>query len=217
MKVMMILRLSIVNNGISHVSGYLFKCFLRALMVRKVFVVNLLLFQVVKERIYKEPFPLEEYENLVPNIVNTNKEVASRVTEVNHRIIRLKQQQDSSFEKKKEASINNLVEQINQQKQESHLHMNMTQQLSSDTRIIMHQQQCLNARLQSLMVTNNASGVSQPQPSAVPVSPISYPAPPFPFPFPKPPTPLPVQLPVSISPAPPSFNCRVTTIRMICN
>ncbi|OAD76857.1 hypothetical protein PHYBLDRAFT_142363 [Phycomyces blakesleeanus NRRL 1555(-)] len=38
---------------------------------------------------------LEEYKSFVPNIVNTNKEVANRVTEVNHQIIQLQQQQDS--------------------------------------------------------------------------------------------------------------------------
>ncbi|OAD73359.1 hypothetical protein PHYBLDRAFT_168717 [Phycomyces blakesleeanus NRRL 1555(-)] len=76
---------------------------------------------------------LEEYESLVPNIVDTNKEVASRVTEVNHRIIRLQQQQDSRFEKN-ENSFNNFIEQSNQQ---NLLLMNTTQQLAKDLKILM--------------------------------------------------------------------------------
>ncbi|CEP13728.1 hypothetical protein [Parasitella parasitica] len=42
---------------------------------------------------------LEEYEGLVPNIVDTSKEVAARVSEVNHRVMRLQQQQEYRFEK----------------------------------------------------------------------------------------------------------------------
>lgn len=49
---------------------------------------------------------LEEYESLVPSIVDTSKEVSSRITEVNHRIVRLQQQQDSQFERLQQQTVN---------------------------------------------------------------------------------------------------------------
>ncbi|KAI7887581.1 uncharacterized protein EV154DRAFT_484963 [Mucor mucedo] len=96
---------------------------------------------------------LEEYEGLVPNLVNTHKEVASRVTDANDRIVRLQQRQDIRLENI-ESSFNNYVGQNNQQNQ---LLMSSTQQLSNDIKIIMLQQQCLHAQMQLFMATNNAS------------------------------------------------------------
>ncbi|KAG2190676.1 hypothetical protein INT47_011750 [Mucor saturninus] len=57
---------------------------------------------------------LEEYEDLVPNIVDTNKEVARRVAEATQRISHLQQQQDNRSEKF-ENSFNCYVNQNNQQ------------------------------------------------------------------------------------------------------
>ncbi|GAN11381.1 hypothetical protein MAM1_0568c10940 [Mucor ambiguus] len=77
---------------------------------------------------------LEEFEGLVPNLVDAHKEIASRVCEVNHRIVRLQQQQN-------ETSFNSYIQQNNQQ---NLLLTKMTQQLARDVKIIMMQQQCLN-------------------------------------------------------------------------
>ncbi|OAD81262.1 hypothetical protein PHYBLDRAFT_161881 [Phycomyces blakesleeanus NRRL 1555(-)] len=104
---------------------------------------------------------LEEYESLVPKIVNTNKEIASRVTE---------QQQESQFEKN-ENSFNNFIEQSNQQ---NCLLMNTTQQLAKVIKILVIWQHCLNSQIQLLMTTNNASqgintNASLSQPPIIPV------------------------------------------------
>lgn len=96
---------------------------------------------------------LEEYEDLVPNLVDTHREVASQVTEVNHRIVRLQRTQDDRLEKTK-SRFNNYVEQNNRR---NYLMGNMTQQLASDVKIIMMQQQCLSSQLQLFMVTQNTN------------------------------------------------------------
>ncbi|KAI7880027.1 uncharacterized protein EV154DRAFT_568567 [Mucor mucedo] len=95
---------------------------------------------------------LEEYEGLVPNIVDTNKEVARRVAKATQRISHIQHQQDNRSEKS-ENSFNNYVNQNNQQ---NALMINMTQQLTKDLRILMMQQQCLNSQMQLMMATNNA-------------------------------------------------------------
>ncbi|CAO0801485.1 unnamed protein product [Mucor circinelloides] len=144
---------------------------------------------------------LEEYEGLVPNIVDTSKQVATRIAEVNHRVMRLQQQQDQRFEKN-ESSFNNCIEQNNQQ---NVLLMNMNQQLARDVKIIMMQQQCLNAQMQLFMATNNASqnqnfSNSLPQPPNISTFPAIPPMQPFSFSAP----PIPqttTQPPVAISPA----------------
>ena len=123
---------------------------------------------------------LEEYEGLVPDLVNTHKEVASRVTEANNRLVRLQQRQDNRLENI-ESSFSNYVGQSNQQNQ---LLMSTTQQLSNDIKIIMLQQQCLNAQMQLFMATNNASqnaigntNLAFPAlPSASPMQAISFPS-----------------------------------------
>jgi len=76
---------------------------------------------------------LDEYEGLVPNIVGTSKQVATRIAELNHRFMRLQQPQNQRFEKN-ESSFNNYIEQNNQQ---NVLLMNMNQQLARDVKIIM--------------------------------------------------------------------------------
>ncbi|KAG2206098.1 hypothetical protein INT47_003747, partial [Mucor saturninus] len=116
---------------------------------------------------------LEEYEGLVPNIVDTNKEVARRVAEATQRISHLQQQQDNRSEKF-ENSFNSYVNQNNQQ---NVLLMNMTQQLTKDLRILMMQQQCLNSQMQLMMATNNAftnsnANTNLTQPQSFPVLPM---------------------------------------------
>jgi hypothetical protein len=141
---------------------------------------------------------LEEYESLVPNIVDTNKEIVSRVTEVNHRVVRLQQQQESRFENN-ESSFSNYVEQSDQQ---NLILFNTIQQLSKDVKILMMQQQCINSQMQLFIATNSTSIL--PQPSAFPVVPTAHTMQPFPFSLPDSPSPFSSQSPVPISPALPS-------------
>ncbi|KAL9538430.1 hypothetical protein PS6_011559, partial [Mucor atramentarius] len=146
---------------------------------------------------------LEEYEGLVPNIVDTSKQVATQIAEINHRVMRLQQQQDQRFEKN-ESSLNNYIEQNNQQ---NVLLMNMNQQLAKDVKIIRMRQQCLNPQMQLFMAINNASqnqnfSNNLPQPPNLPMFPAIPPMqPPF-FSFSAPPIPqTTTQPPVAISTA----------------
>ncbi|KAG2203683.1 hypothetical protein INT46_003330 [Mucor plumbeus] len=141
---------------------------------------------------------LEEYEGLVLDLVNTHKQVASRVAEVNRRLLRLQKQQDDRFEKS-ENSFNNFVEQNNH----SNLAlMNMTQQLAKNLQFIMMQQQCLNSQMQLLMTTNTLHNTnlntSLPQASTFPAT-VPTPFSTFSFPPPPPST----HHPVAIYSAPP--------------
>ncbi|KAG2211324.1 hypothetical protein INT46_009226 [Mucor plumbeus] len=132
---------------------------------------------------------LEEYEGLVPDLVDTHKQVASRVAEVNRRLLRLQKQQDDRFEKS-ENSFNNFVEQNNH----SNLALiNMSQQLARNVQLVMMQQQCLNSQI-------------LPQASTFPAA-VPTPFPPFSFPPPPsfsfPPPPPSIHHPVAIHSAPP--------------
>ncbi|KAI9327252.1 hypothetical protein BD770DRAFT_449902 [Pilaira anomala] len=99
---------------------------------------------------------LEEYEGLVPNLVDTHKDVSRRVAEANQRIASFQQQYDNRSERF-ESSLENHVVHSNQQ---NVMLMNMTQQLAKDLQILIMQQQIMNSQIQLLMASNNNASQS---------------------------------------------------------
>ncbi|CEP11840.1 hypothetical protein [Parasitella parasitica] len=151
---------------------------------------------------------LQEFEGLVPYLVDNSREVASQISDVNNKLVRLQWEQQQSI---------HFIENYRQQSiQDTAVLVGMHQQLAKDMRLLMQQQQCLNSNLQLPMATQSFAvnnEVSLPQASA------SLPCQIQPSPLSSAPAPVAslhqIQRQVAIQPAPVSAKNTVITHRII--